>query len=74
MHGLQPARTWGVGYCNAAMPLAGFDHYNLRAARPVLNELRDLYRDVVGLTVGQRPPFSRFGYFGCTQASGPCCT
>ena len=45
------------------MPVRGFDHYNLRAARPVLDELRDFYRDVVGLTVGDRPPFRRFGYW-----------
>jgi catechol-2,3-dioxygenase len=45
------------------MPVAGFDHYNLRAARPVLDELRDFYCDVVGLTVGDRPPFRRFGYW-----------
>jgi catechol-2,3-dioxygenase len=45
------------------MPVAAFDHYNLRAARPVLDELRDFYRDVVGLTVGDRPPFRRFGYW-----------
>ena len=43
--------------------VAAFDHYNLRAARPVLDELRDFYRDVVGLTVGERPPFRRFGYW-----------
>ena len=45
------------------MSVRGFDHYNLRAARPVLEELRDFYRDVVGLTVGERPPFRRFGYW-----------
>ena len=45
------------------MPVTGFDHYNLRAARPMLDELRDFYRDVVGLTVGERPPFRRFGYW-----------
>jgi catechol-2,3-dioxygenase len=45
------------------MAIAGFDHYNLRAARPMLDQLRDFYRDVVGLTVGQRPPFRRFGYW-----------
>jgi catechol-2,3-dioxygenase len=45
------------------MPVEGFDHYNLRAARPKLDELRDFYRDVVGLTVGERPPFRRFGYW-----------
>lgn len=45
------------------MPVAGFDHYNLRASRPVLEELRAFYCDVVGLTVGDRPPFRRFGYW-----------
>jgi catechol-2,3-dioxygenase len=45
------------------MPVSGFDHYNLRAARPVLEELRDFYCDVVGLRVGERPPLRRFGYW-----------
>jgi catechol-2,3-dioxygenase len=45
------------------MPVAGFDHYNLRAARPVLEELRAFYCDVVGLAVGERPSFRRFGYW-----------
>jgi catechol-2,3-dioxygenase len=45
------------------MPVGGFDHYNLRADRAVLDELRDFYRDVVGLSVGDRPPFRRFGYW-----------
>jgi catechol 2,3-dioxygenase-like lactoylglutathione lyase family enzyme len=51
------------GSYNARMPIAGFDHYNLRAPRPALDELRDFYRDVVGLTLGDRPPFRRFGYW-----------
>ena len=45
------------------MPVTGFDHYNLRAPRPVLEELKSFYCDVVGLTVGDRPPFRRFGYW-----------
>jgi catechol-2,3-dioxygenase len=45
------------------MPVTTFDHYNLRADRPTLDRLRDFYRDVVGLTVGDRPPFRRFGYW-----------
>jgi catechol-2,3-dioxygenase len=48
---------------SAAMPVTGFDHYNLRAGRAALDELRDFYCDVVGLTVGERPPFRRFGYW-----------
>jgi catechol-2,3-dioxygenase len=46
-----------------AMPVRGFDHYNLRASRPVLDELKAFYCDVVGLTLGERPPFRRFGYW-----------
>jgi catechol-2,3-dioxygenase len=46
-----------------SMPVRGFDHYNLRAARPLLEVLRAFYCDVVGLTIGDRPPFRRFGYW-----------
>jgi catechol-2,3-dioxygenase len=46
-----------------ATVVSSLDHYNLRAARPVIDELRDFYRDVVGLTVGERPPFRSFGYW-----------
>jgi catechol-2,3-dioxygenase len=45
------------------MAVVGFDHYNLRASQPMLERLRDFYRDVVGLAVGDRPPFRRFGYW-----------
>jgi len=45
------------------MPTIGFSHYNLRAPRALLDELRDFYCDVVGLEVGQRPPFRSFGYW-----------
>ncbi len=45
------------------MPVKGFDHYNLRAPREVLDALCAFYRDVVGLRVGDRPPFRRFGYW-----------
>jgi catechol-2,3-dioxygenase len=45
------------------MPIGEFDHYNLRAPRPVLEELRVFYCDVVGLNVGDRPPFRSFGYW-----------
>ena len=45
------------------MPVAGFDHYNLRAPRDVLDRLRDFYVSVVGLHAGPRPPFKRFGYW-----------
>lgn len=45
------------------MSIVGFSHYNLRAPRGLLEELRDFYRDVVGLAVGPRPPFRSFGYW-----------
>jgi catechol-2,3-dioxygenase len=45
------------------VPVRAFDHYNLRAPRALLDELCAFYRDVVGLTVGPRPPFRRFGYW-----------
>jgi catechol 2,3-dioxygenase-like lactoylglutathione lyase family enzyme len=45
------------------MPVQAFDHYNLRAPRALLDELCAFYRDVVGLTVGDRPPLRRFGYW-----------
>ena len=45
------------------MPVRGFSHYNLRAPRETLDRLQAFYRDVVGLTVGDRPPFAFFGYW-----------
>lgn len=45
------------------MPVSGLDHYNLRAARELLDTLRTFYCDVVGLKQGYRPPFATFGYW-----------
>lgn len=45
------------------MPLLTFAHYNLRAPRPLLDQLRDFYVEIVGLTAGPRPAFSNFGYW-----------
>jgi catechol-2,3-dioxygenase len=45
------------------MPTIGFSHYNLRAPRALLEELRIFYCEVVGLTVGPRPPVRSFGYW-----------
>ncbi len=45
------------------MPTLGFNHYNLRAPRPVLDELYSFYSDVVGLVPGPRPPLTSFGYW-----------
>ncbi|MCE3263986.1 MAG: diguanylate cyclase [Pseudoduganella sp.] len=45
------------------MPAIGLNHYNLRAPRALLEELRAFYSEVVGLEVGARPPFRSFGYW-----------
>ena len=45
------------------MTITGFAHYNLRAPRELLDQLRDFYCEVVGLTVGPRPPFSSYGHW-----------
>jgi glyoxylase I family protein len=45
------------------LPVRGLDHYNLRASRDLLDRIRDWYRDVVGLEVGERPPFRFHGYW-----------
>lgn len=38
-------------------------HINLRAPRPLLDQLFAFYTEVVGLTDGERPPFKRPGYW-----------
>lgn len=45
------------------MTTRGLSHINLRGSRAVLDALKDFYCDVVGLEVGQRPPFPHFGYW-----------
>ena len=45
------------------MPTLGLDHYNLRAPRELMEALRSFYCEVVGLSVGPRPPFGSFGYW-----------
>ena len=45
------------------MPVVGLSHFNIRASRPLLDNLKDFYVDVVGLRPGFRPPFQRFGYW-----------
>ncbi|HEY8119628.1 MAG TPA: VOC family protein [Methylophilaceae bacterium] len=45
------------------MAVAGFNHYNLRASRELLDQLKAFYRDVVGLHEGSRPAFRSFGYW-----------
>jgi catechol-2,3-dioxygenase len=43
--------------------ILAFSHYNLRAQRELLDALCSFYTEVVGLRVGERPPFKRFGYW-----------
>ncbi len=45
------------------MPTRGLDHINFHAQRKLLDALKDFYCDVVGLEVGARPDFPRFGYW-----------
>ena len=45
------------------MAVTGFNHYNLRAPRALLDELRDFYCQIVGLSEGERPAFRTFGYW-----------
>jgi catechol 2,3-dioxygenase-like lactoylglutathione lyase family enzyme len=45
------------------MPVLNFNHFNLRAEQPLLDELRDFYVDVLGMKVGWRPPFKSSGYW-----------
>lgn len=45
------------------MHIIRFSHYNLRAPRPLLEQLRDFYVSIVGLRDGPRPSRSVFGYW-----------
>ena len=43
--------------------VSGICHFNLRAHRELLEELRVFYTEVVGLSVGFRPAFRSNGYW-----------
>jgi len=45
------------------MATRGLSHINFRGPRELLDQLKDFYCDVVGLRVGERPPFPDFGYW-----------
>ena len=45
------------------MAVLGFNHYNLRAERSMMEQLKVFYRDVVGLRIGDRPQLTSFGYW-----------
>ena len=43
--------------------IKGINHYNLRASPEVIEVLKDFYINVVGLKLGERPPFKNQGYW-----------
>ena len=45
------------------MKVHGIDHFNVRASREMLERTRQFYCDVIGLVVGDRPPFEESGYW-----------
>ena len=45
------------------MPVRKFSHVNLRIRRPQIDAVKDFYVDVLGLSVGDRPPFTSSGYW-----------
>jgi glyoxylase I family protein len=45
------------------MTVRGIDHFNVRAPSEMLEQLRQFYCEVIGLVVGDRPPFKEFGYW-----------
>ena len=55
------------------MATHGLNHVNIRANRPLLDDVKDFYCDVIGLHEGFRPPFPGFGYWlyaaGATEAA-----
>lgn len=55
------------------MATLGLNHINIRAHRPLLDDVKDFYCTIVGLHEGFRPPFPGFGYWlyaeGATEAA-----
>lgn len=45
------------------MPVAGLNHFNLRAPHALLEELRRFYTEVIGLEEGPRPPLRSRGHW-----------
>jgi catechol-2,3-dioxygenase len=45
------------------LALLGFNHYNIRAPRNLMEQLKTFYCDVVGLELGERPALRSFGYW-----------
>jgi extradiol dioxygenase family protein len=45
------------------MTVKRLDHFNIRASEPLVEELREFYCDVIGLSEGSRPPIDEPGYW-----------
>jgi len=45
------------------MPVKQFHHMNLRICRSQMDAVKEFYVDVLGLSVGHRPPFRSSGYW-----------
>jgi catechol-2,3-dioxygenase len=45
------------------MSIIGLNHFNLRASRPLLEQLKEFYCVVLGLAQGERPPLGSAGYW-----------
>jgi catechol 2,3-dioxygenase-like lactoylglutathione lyase family enzyme len=45
------------------MSVVGLNHINITAPWELLEQVRDFYVDVLGLTVGDRPDFARKGFW-----------
>ena len=45
------------------MSIIGLNHFNLRASRPLLEQLKEFYCVVLGLAQGERPPLGSSGYW-----------
>lgn len=43
--------------------IKGIDHYNLRSDVKMIEILREFYINIVGLDLGERPPFKSKGYW-----------
>ena len=43
--------------------IKGIDHYNLRSDEKMIETLKDFYINVVGLSMGERPPFKSKGFW-----------
>ena len=45
------------------MTIAGLNHFNIMGSRSLIDEVRDFYVDVIGLTDGWRPDFDFDGHW-----------